>query len=89
MSWIKSNLEEGQGSAILEAEIYREYLEFCNLNSLTPISAEDFDKFVKRVFNKVSSRCLGNPGNFYYFGLKRQEIPKIYIKYLHQEDIQS
>ena len=45
---------------------------------MTPISAEDFDKFVKRVFHKVSSRCLGNPGNFYYFGLKRQEIPKMY-----------
>ena len=70
-------MKEGQGSAILEAEIYREYLEFCNLNSLTPISAEDFDKVVRGVFHKVSSRSLGNPGDFYYFGLKRQEIPRM------------
>ena len=58
-----------------EQEIYREYLEFCQLNSLNPLLAEDFDKFVRRVFHKVSSRSLGNPGDFYYFGLKRQEIP--------------
>ena len=44
---------------------------------MTPLPAEDFDKFVRRVFHKVSSRSLGNPGDFYYFGLKRQEIPKI------------
>ena len=44
---------------------------------MNPLPAEDFDKFVRRVFHKVSSRCLGNPGDFYYFGLKRQEIPKM------------
>ena len=74
--WIKSHLEEGQGFSVRQETIYSEYVQYCNLNSLSPLSIVQLDTALKKVFPKILSQFVGNPNKFFYFGIKKQEIGK-------------
>ena len=74
-----SNLEEGEGSALLEEEVYREYSDHCKLNSLKKLSTGHFDVALRALFPRVSSRSFSN--NSYYCGIKKKEMLAVPVAY--------
>ena len=50
------------------------YREYCNANSLKPLSTADFGKVMKQVYPQVRPRRLGTRGNsrYCYAGLKKR-----------------
>ncbi len=50
------------------------FSEYCNQNSLKPLSTADFGKVMKQVYPQVRPRRLGTRGNsrYCYAGLKKK-----------------
>lgn len=74
ITWIKTHLEEDQQVSLPKHEVYDDYLEYCNFNSLKPLSTADFGKVMKQVYPQVRPRRLGTRGNsrYCYAGLKKR-----------------
>ncbi|KAL1512847.1 hypothetical protein ABEB36_002364 [Hypothenemus hampei] len=91
--WIKTHLEEDQNISLPKKEVYNEYEQFCDKNSIKPLSQADFGKVMKQVFPKVRARRLGQRGNskYCYSGLRRRvsleppELPDLFDKPLSTE----
>jgi len=74
ITWIKTHLEEDQQVSLPKHEVYDDYLDYCNFNSLKPLSTADFGKVMKQVYPQVRPRRLGTRGNsrYCYAGLKKR-----------------
>lgn len=74
ITWIKTHLEEDPQVSLPKHEVYDDYLEYCNANSLKPLSTADFGKVMKQVYPQVRPRRLGTRGNsrYCYAGLKKK-----------------
>ncbi|CAH1993423.1 unnamed protein product [Acanthoscelides obtectus] len=73
ISWIKTHLEEDPDISLPKQEVYNEYSDYCESNSIKPLSQADFGKVMKQVYPKVRARRLGTRGNsrYCYSGLRR------------------
>lgn len=72
--WIQTHLEEDQNISLPKKEVYNEYEQYCDKNTIKPLSQADFGKVMKQVFPKVRARRLGQRGNskYCYSGLRRR-----------------
>lgn len=72
--WIQTHLEEDQNISLPKKEVYNEYEQHCDRNTIKPLSQADFGKVMKQVFPKVRARRLGQRGNskYCYSGLRRR-----------------
>nr|CAI5830252.1 unnamed protein product [Callosobruchus analis] len=73
ISWIKTHLEEDPDISLPKQEVYNEYSDYCESNSIKPLSQADYGKVMKQVYPKVRARRLGTRGNsrYCYSGLRR------------------
>uniref|UniRef100_V5IAH2 DNA-binding protein n=1 Tax=Anoplophora glabripennis TaxID=217634 RepID=V5IAH2_ANOGL len=73
ISWIKTHLEEDPDISLPKQEVYNGYYNYCEKNSVKPLSQADFGKVMKQVYPRVRARRLGTRGNsrYCYSGLRR------------------
>jgi len=74
INWIKTHLEEDPQVSLPKHEVYDEYLGYCSINSVKPLSTADFGKVMKQVYPQVRPRRLGTRGNsrYCYAGLRKR-----------------
>nr|XP_018913120.1 PREDICTED: uncharacterized protein LOC109041284 [Bemisia tabaci] len=82
INWVRTHFIEDKNVSLPKQNIYAEYLEYCALNSMKPLSTADFGKVMKQVFPEVRPRRLGTRGNsrYCYSGLgKRRSLSCPYL----------
>uniref|UniRef100_A0A146KYP4 DNA-binding protein RFX5 n=1 Tax=Lygus hesperus TaxID=30085 RepID=A0A146KYP4_LYGHE len=78
VSWIKTHLQEDTKTSLPKQDVYNEYLEYCRMNEMKPLSTADFGKVMKQVYPNMRPRRLGTRGNsrYCYSGLSsRASLP--------------
>lgn len=74
ITWIKTHLQEDPEVSLPKQDVYEQYLEFCQGNSVKPLSTADFGKVMKQVYPNVRPRRLGTRGHsrYCYAGLRKR-----------------
>lgn len=74
ITWIKTHLQEDPEVSLPKQDVYEQYLDFCQGNSVKPLSTADFGKVMKQVYPNVRPRRLGTRGHsrYCYAGLRKR-----------------
>ncbi|GAB6031880.1 hypothetical protein CHUAL_010276 [Chamberlinius hualienensis] len=72
VTWIQTHLEEDSDVSLPKQDVYKDYINYCERETMKPLSTADFGKVMKQVFPNVRPRRLGTRGNsrYCYAGLR-------------------